>query len=225
MAGAYVSSGGGNKTAGSSHTESITVPSCDLFILGTFRTILDANTPAAPTSATLGGVAAVDVGPAPQGSQNSEWVKMYYYFTPPTGSKSIVVSGGGGTAIDTGFIWAAYTGFQQSGQPDATGFFNHAVTTAITLNETVVASNCWLIAMYANGGSTPSSFTNGTSRIFSVPNDGVGICDSNAVVGTGAQGITVNQASTSGNGLIASFVLAATSTVLPRSKALLGAGV
>lgn len=206
-AGAYLGSGdGGHTNVSSSHSASVTIPAnTDLFIVLAFRTILDVNSPAAPTACTVAGNSMTDVGQSPTGDQNSEWIKMYFYLTPPTGVQTVACSGGGGVALDTGYFWAAYSGFSQTGQPDSSGKTNKTTTTALAISTTVVGAKCWSIVNFANQGSTPTSYTNGTSRIYGVPNDGVGIVDSNGIVATGAYTITVNQPSNISNGINASF--------------------
>lgn len=214
-AGANLGSGDGGKTAGSTHTASITVPvGTDLLVICALRTILDANTPAAPTSVTVGGVAATAVAAIPTGNQNTEWIKQYYFLSPSSGSQSIVVSGGGGTALDTGFEWSGYSGFFQSGQPDSSGKTDVTVTTALSVSTTVVASS-WVIGCFGNGGGTPTSFTNGTQRVFAVPNNGAALVDSNGAIAPGSFTMTMNQANSTAVGLIVSYKLTATAATTP----------
>lgn len=203
-AGAFLNAANAGTTAGSSQSVSVNIPSgTTLFVVMAFRTILDINSPAAPTSATVAGSAMTDTGQAPTGDQNSEWIKFYYYNNPPTGSQTVAVSGGGGTAIDTGFMWAAYSGL--GGTIDSSGATNKTTTTALALTTTVVKTNCWAIGMFANQGAGTPTYTNATGRVFAVPNDGGGIIDSNGKVSAGSYTMTVNQTSQIANGIAASF--------------------
>lgn len=224
MAIAQIGSGNAGSTAGDSHTASITVPvGTDGLIIWAWRGKTAAGTTSAPTSVTVATIAATGVAQTPTGSQNSAWGKMYFYLTPPSGSQSIVVSAGGGEANNiTGFEWSAYSGFAQSSQPDSSGLLNNTTTTAGALATTVVASNCWAVIGFNNQGGTPTSYTNGTERIYAVPNAGAGIADSNTTVATGSFTITVNQSNQEINGVIASFSPAVASTA--HNLSLLGVG-
>lgn len=216
MAIAQLGSGATGNTSGSSSSNSITIPSgTDLLVVYAYRMRTAGGTSAAPTSVTIAGNAMTDLGLTPTGEQNSGWGKMYYYLSPPSGAQTLAASGSGGSSEQTGCDWWAISGAKQSGQPDSSGFTNSSATTALALTTTVVAPNCWAVIGFLNQGSTPSSYTNGTSRQFTVPNNGVGVADSNGTVSTGSFTITVNQTSNLCNGIIASFAPATTTTVAP----------
>jgi hypothetical protein len=217
--------GNGGKTTGSLHSSIVSIPAgTDLFVVNAFRTILDANSPAAPTSCSVAAASATDVGEAPTGDQNSEWIKMYFLASPTSGNNTITIGGGGGTALDTGFVWTAYSGL--TSPKDSSSAVNKITTTALAITTSVVAANCWAVGAFANQGASVTSFTNGVGRIFAVPNDGVGIVDSNATVATGSNTITINQTNQLSNGILASFpTIAATGTTRDaRMLTLLGVG-
>jgi hypothetical protein len=150
----------------------------------------------------------MDVGQTPTGSQNDGWIKMYYYLSPPSGSQTVAVTGGTTASVETGYVWAAYSGFAQSGQPDSTGKLDNTVTAAAALSTTVVGSQCWSVAGFTSQGGTPTSYTNGTGRIFATPNGGLGIVDSNGIAPAGSYAMTVNQGNQETNGIAASFGIA-----------------
>lgn len=193
---------GGSTAVSSSHSASISIPAGTtlLFVLG-IRTILDANSPAAPTTATVNGLSMTAVSQLPVADQNTEWISGFYYLNPPTGSQTVVVSGGGGVALDTGFEWSAYDGL---GAIDSSSLTNQATTAALALTTTVVSGNSWVIGGYGSQ-TTSSSITNGSERISATPNNAAGIVDSNGPVPSGSYTITVNNGSELMNGLVASF--------------------
>lgn len=205
-AGAFLNSGTSGPTAGSSHSASVTIPAgTDLFVVLCRRAILDINSPAAPTAATVNGLSMTAVAATPTAEQNQDWVRMFFYLTPPTGAQTVVCNGGGGTALDTGFLWSAYSGFAQSGQPDSSNATNWLTTAALALQTTVVGSKCWVMAGFGSQNLTGYSISNGTSRITATQNGAAGIADSNAIVTAGSYTITANWTSQRANGLAASF--------------------
>lgn len=212
MAGTFLGSGTSTFSSTDTQTENITVPSgTDLLVIIGVRFKTAAGTTLAPTSITVAGNAATDVGETPTGDQNTGWQKMFYYLSPASGTNSIVATGGSaGASIQTGFMWVAYSGFAQTGQPDSHTKNDQAATTAMNVTTTVVADS-WFIGSLANQGSVwVSSYTNATQRELSTPNAGCGIFDSNGTVNSGSQTMTVNQSMPFLiNGIGASFALLA----------------
>lgn len=213
---AQLGSGNSGKTSGTSHSASITIPSgTDLLVIIAWRARTVAGTTVAPTSVTVAAVAATDTGITPSGTQDISWIKMYYYLSPPSGAQTVAASGGGIASDETGYIWSAYSGAAQSGQPDSAVDAGSSTTTAFGMTTTVVAANSWVICGFTNQGIAPSSYTNGTSRQFVTPNVGEGIVDSNGALSAGAYTITVNQTSQLISGIAASFKPAVDATTSP----------
>ncbi len=216
MAIAQLGSGNSGKTSGTSHSASITIPSgTDLLIVWAWRARTVAGTTTAPSSVTVAGNSATVVAQTPTGTQDSCWGLMYYYFSPPSGAQTVAASGGGIASDETGYLWSAYSGVAQSGQPDSSGKLDNTTTSAGAYTTTVVDPTSWVVVGFNNQGLTPSSYTNATSRQFVVPNVGNGICDSNGAVATGSYTVTINSTSQQQNGVAASFKGAATVTTVP----------
>jgi len=206
-AGSFLGAGSaGHTNSSSSHSATVNIPSgTDLFVILAISTILNHAGNAAPNSATVAGSAATMISQTPSADQNTEWVTMFFYLSPPSGNQTVAVSGAtGGTILDTGYIWAAYSGFAQSGQPDSSGKTDQLTTTGLQLKTTVVGTNCWVMGGYGSQDSA-SSITNGSLRQEVLQNDEAGLVDSNGTVAAGSYTITVNNNSQLMNGIAASF--------------------
>lgn len=218
MAGTYLGSGTSTTSTTDTQTENITIPAnTDLLVVLAYRGKTAAGTTLAPTSATVAGNAMTDIGETPTGDQNTGWQKMYYYLSPASGTASVSVTGGSaGSSIYTGFIWAAYSGFKQSGQPDSHTATNQATTTAMNVTTTVVADSWFIGGLQNQGAVWVSSYTSATQRQIGTPGGGAGLFDSNGTVTGGSRTMTVNQSmSLLINGIGASFALAVPVTVTP----------
>jgi hypothetical protein len=113
---------------------------------------------------------------------------MYsYYQTGPSTGANNITSTGQTYRLKAGL---SYTGASQTGQPDS-----HAQntvqgpSTTFTATTTVVASNCWIIALNYGGSAT----SDGTGTRRGAATDGCNVCDSNGTVGTGSQSVTLGQ--------------------------------
>lgn len=126
------------------------------------------------------------------------WIYMYYMVSPPSGAHNIVVSGLSFCLISG----VSYSGAKQTGVPDSTATPSGSGTSS-ALTTTVVASNCWLIALNYGGGGTNTVGAGTTSR--GDVNANPTVVDSNGTVGTGAQTLTVNFTSGSWIGIATSF--------------------
>lgn len=203
---------GGATNSSTSHSASVTIPTgTDLFVVNAYTIGLDANTPAAPTTCTVNGVAATAVPQTPTGSQNTGWVKQFFILSPATGPQTVVVSGATGSPLTTSFSWDAFSGAKQTAQPDSSGLLNDAATTAAAFTTTAVATGSWAVVTATNQAGTSGSVTNGIARQTNLPNNGLVLADSNGVVTPGSFTMTLNQTSQSINGVIATYAPAGAS--------------
>jgi len=114
---------------------------------------------------------------------------LFYLIAPTTGTNNVVVSAGGSTLIMSSS--SSYTGALQSSQPDA-----FLATASNTETLSVVNSGCWIVSSSAhnNGGgvtfSAGSGFTLRNQQISS--GDGNAIQDTNGVVSTGNNTVSIN---------------------------------
>lgn len=115
---------------------------------------------------------------------------VFYLINPATGSHTVSVTAGG---IFLRGLSASYTGVSQVGFPDSSNQSSSS-STPLTVNTTVVASNCWLFGAACSQSSIVASIsTNKTDRqtgTFSSGGEAIIISDTNGTVGTGSQGIT-----------------------------------
>lgn len=126
------------------------------------------------------------------------WTYLYYLVNPTTGANNIVASGL--TFCNLGGL--SYTGVNQGALDSVTSISTTGNPAVLTT--TVVASNCWLVDLeYGGTGKTAGAGTTirGGSAAFNPS-----MFDSNGVVGTGAQSLTINfSASTAYVGIVASI--------------------
>lgn len=145
------------------------------------------------TGVTYNGVAMTQLAKKQDTSFNS-WQYIYFLAAPASGANNVVVSLSSNAAGS--LMNVSYTGVSAT-QPDSSNT-NGATTsgsgTPFTLTTTVVASNCWLLAITkdSSGGSAAGS---GTTRRTSLSSGGGDqIWDSNGTVGTGSK--TLNMTNT-----------------------------
>lgn len=124
---------------------------------------------------------------------------MWTLFGPSTGANNITMTF---TANSVYFVAGSYSGTNQSAVDSHTQNKTTVDATSYSLTTTVVASNCWLVAVASTENDTgcgTQSMTVGTSRSSSgnTRNNGSNqfggsFGDSNATVSTGAQSLTFN---------------------------------
>ncbi len=147
---------------------------------------------------TYNGVAMTKIGSSVQTTGTTNYSCMFYLVNPATGAHNVVVS----TALGSTYSSAAsYTGVKQTDQPDATANATTA-STPLTLTNTVVANNCWLISMVGcSGGQTAS-----TGVTLRVSPGTAAIGDSNGTVTIGSQNMVwILGSGIAGSGIIVSF--------------------
>lgn len=195
ITGAFLDSGDGGSTSGTSHSASVTIPTgTDLLVIIPSRWRTVAGTTEAPTSVTVNGLAATDTGLDPYGDQDIRWIGAYYYLTPPTGSQTIVASGGGIASDVTQFTWLAYTGMAQTAPNASFADVGETASTAYPVAVTAAKFQSWIVAAYATQGNAPTSYTSGVGRVSNVGGGtGGAVADSGAAVFSGAYTITQNQ--------------------------------
>lgn len=192
---------------------------------GILFVMFSCNDGATITSVTYAGAAMTQVG-----SVTTSGVRDHYLYMkvgPATGSNNVVID------VSTGNVFGgavSYTGASQTGQPDSFATNSGASVTSITGTTTVVASNCWLVALGQcdSGGANVSGGSGTTERSRYGGFNQFGMFDSNGTVGTGSQSLIVN----SNTGVDAMQIIVASfappgggggSTVIP-SLGLLGVG-
>lgn len=122
------------------------------------------------------------------------------------------------------FRGISYSGVSQSGFPDSSAK-GTGTGTAVTATTTVVASNCWLVAIEDNDANTVTAGTNTTLR--DTGNSTVVVFgDSNGTVGTGSQSLNFTIATSGHWGVvIASFATAGGGAVTTTTPMLASMGV
>ncbi len=122
--------------------------------------------------------------------------QVYYLINPATGAHNVVVSGGNYTGGYNGEATSAsYTGAKQSSFPDSSNTGSNSGSNSITINTTVIASNCWLLFADFSGGTTTSNRTDRVTASMNGGNSYFLYGDSNGTVSTGSQGVTFTQSS------------------------------
>lgn len=115
---------------------------------------------------------------------------MYLLQAPSTGSNTLSATSTDITRpLSVGVV--SYTGVNQSVTPDSSNHTN-GTASSVTLNTTVVQSNCWLVLCIENqvsdiAGTGATRRVNGSTT--TIRNS---MYDSNGIVGTGSQGMTVS---------------------------------
>jgi hypothetical protein len=134
------------------------------------------------TGVTYNGVAMTNVGFVYTNGAD-RGIELWYLLNPASGSNNVVASFSASTVV-----WAAaadYTDAKQSGQPDASNTGENASgTTSLNANLTVVASNCWAIAVLRESAGGAVTWS-GTSNEL-VASGGLHFADSNGTVSTGS---------------------------------------
>ena len=191
----YLGSGSTGNSTGLSHSASIVIPSgTDFLFICAYHNALDILSPTPPNAATVAGASATLIA-SQAGNQDTGHISAFYYLSPPSGSQTVDVSGatgGNGVLNVTTYVWAAYSGAKQSGQPDSFASVAQTNTTAKVFSTTVVAANSWLVLCDVDQVSGFTNITGGTRRVAAAPDGGVFIGDSDGSVGTGSQSLTVN---------------------------------
>lgn len=156
-------------------------------------------------SVTYNGVSMTSVGSTEDGLSLVK-VELFYLVSPATGSNTLTAtrsSGSGAFAVHA----VSYSGTANT-QPDSynVGANN---SSSLTVNTTVVASNCWLVGVWTGNSGSLVAGTGATGRGSATANTGeIGatrIYDSNGTVSTGSQGMTVDMFSGSNGAVIASL--------------------
>ncbi len=186
------------QTAAGAHTVSITIPvGTDLLVVNGW------GFGAAPTAATIAGnTMTATTNQTTTGTPN---VTLYFYLSPPSGSQTLVITAIGAT--QTGALWSAYSGFNQTGQPEGTTTTNSGIgVTTLTFTETVVTVNAWQFLVTGDQVGDAVAGT-GTTQRANNSSWGTGIYDSNGGLSTGSHSLIVNRPTSTMNiaGVITSF--------------------
>jgi len=200
---AFKGAGDGGHSAGTSYSNSITVPA------GTDLLVIEPVTGggSAPSAVTVGGIAASHIADCVV-SANFGPCGAWYYKSPASGSVTIAVTG---TSADTGFVWSAYSGVDQTNPIDSSNAPAKTTTTSYTMSTTVVATNAWLVGVIGNqssGGSAGAGTTQRTTQTNGTLG-GYGVYDSNGTVSTGSQSLVVTQTNQEISGVVFSLTPAA----------------
>lgn len=149
---------------------------------------------------------------------------LYYLVAPTTGANSVVCSTSAAAAQEGASM--SYTGASQTGQPDS--FANSASgaqVTTFTTTTTVVASNTWLVGVFADNAFASSAGTGTVRRTAASVGLQSGGFDSGGTVGTGSQSLQATTATaTDWVGVIASIAEAGGGGATRRNRTLMGAG-
>lgn len=143
------------------------------------------------TGATYNSVAMTLIGKTTFGA-GRQGAYLFYLINPATGSHTVAITGGG---TSKGIGATSLTGALQSGQPDssATGTAL-GVTSPVVAATTVVAANCWLVGVEADGAGGETAGTGTTIR--QTDGNGLVLADSNGTVATGSQSLQYNVGTT-----------------------------
>lgn len=114
-----------------------------------------------------------------------------YLIAPATGSNTASFPSSGSQLL--GQV-ANYTGCLQVSPVDGNGTTS-STGTSITATVNVTSSNCWIVAGVSDSSGSGYSNNTGTIRVSSA--NGAVLFDSNGVVGTGSQSISINTANCS----------------------------
>ncbi len=130
---------------------------------------------------------------------------FWYKIAPASGANNVIVTKSAGTA-SVGAVASSYTGCNQSAIDSKAGNTANQTASPQTVSTTVVGSDCWTIGFssYNNGTGGTATTVDKTRRVTqdwngSSNDDGLIIADSNAIVGTGSQGITYTRHGTTQN--------------------------
>ena len=114
---------------------------------------------------------------------------LFVLVNPASGSNTVAVTASAGTIFAGA---TSYTGAKQTGQPDSFAKNSALVASTLTGTTTVVASNCWLVALGQADGGTVTAGTGTTKRTQYGGFAQFAIVDSNGTVGTGSQSLVIN---------------------------------
>lgn len=168
---------------------------------------------------TYAGVSMTLIGSA-QRSAGGVKTFLFYLVAPSTGANDIVATFSSATKVASGAV--SYTGAKQTGQPDSFIATFSDATTSFTLTTTVVGSDCWLVGGSRMQAGLAEAITAGGVTVTESPITTAGqktvMFDSNGVVGTGSQSITIGQnAADNISGVMASIAPAVSASVfIPR---------
>jgi len=180
---------------------------------------ISSNTIYAPATFTYNSTSTTNITGNMDG--NGYVYQMDYLIAPSTGSNTVAASLHSSEFVVG--ISTSYSGVSQSSPIDSynTGTING--NKVLTVNTTVVHSNCWLVGFSETQISSSSSDTESTNvtnrqtgNLFS-GNFTFSFGDSNGTVGTGSQGITFTVSGATGvanhNGIVASIAVSGTAWV------------
>lgn len=134
----------------------------------------------------------------------SRWMYLFGLAAPATGAHNVVCSASASALFSA--LSVSYTGVNATGQPDShnTGTAN---ANPFSVSTTVVASNTWLVGVFFDANGFPSASTGTTQRVKGdLCGCGFAMEDSNAIVGTGTQSLTINSTGAGISGIVASLV-------------------
>lgn len=177
MAIAFDQASHGNGT-GTSVSKSVTVAGSNTALFVVIQTGTP-DTGSDVTGVTYNGVSMTNLGQRTISA--NEQVYLWGMVGAATGTNTLAVS-----RTNSGFVglaWSSYTGVAQSGLPDSTANNSASSSTTLSISNTVVAADCWLVTGVAAAGGAASSFAGALRATDNFP----AIGDSNGTVGTGSQ--------------------------------------
>lgn len=202
----------GSASSSSPITWSHTCTGQNLILIVGVEYSFSAASPTVTASATYNGVSMTQI--TYQNDPDSHaGEQLFYLINPTTGSNTVSVT----FSVNTGTVTASgigvsYTGAKQSGQPDSFGGSN-GVQNPASASTTVVASNSWTIGLIGQGNATPSSY-NAPTTLVKRGNIFGTFVDSNGIVSTGSQTLSINYANGAGSAsAVASIAPAITANI------------
>lgn len=149
-----------------------------------------------------------------------QWV--FRLVAPASGANNVVVTQGATKAQFVASYAISYTGADQTNPIDQTATANSGTT--LTCTATTTVNNDWGV-IFAEGQTNVTASTGTTARIDSTAPDNL-VGDSNGVLSTGSNSMSITQVADSGGAVAVFFSPAgATSTGLATRRTLLGVGI
>lgn len=118
---------------------------------------------------------------------------LYYLVAPTTGTNAFNFTATTTSGEAYMGFGSSFSGAKQTGQPDSSNkdYTSSGIST-ITVNTTVVESDCWLVGIFDCGGADTTMAAGAGTTARYAPAGGYNVLwgDSNGTVGTGSQGLT-----------------------------------
>lgn len=118
---------------------------------------------------------------------------LYYLVAPTTGTNAFNFTATTTSGEAYMGFGSSFSGAKQTGQPDSSNKdYTASGISTITVNTTVVASDCWLVGIFDCGGADTTMAAGAGTTARYAPSGGYNVLwgDSNGTVSTGSQGLT-----------------------------------